>query len=37
MATTAPDLTPERIEAFGAELDQIRAEVVADRGAADAR
>jgi len=35
MSTPAPDLTPEQLEAFGEELDAIRARVVADLGARD--
>jgi len=34
--TTAPDLTPEQLEAFGQELDAIRARVVDDLGERDA-
>ena len=36
MSTAAPDLTPEQLEAFGQELDAIRARVVADLGERDA-
>jgi fatty acid desaturase len=36
MSTSAPTLTPDQIEAFGDELDAIRARVVADLGARDA-
>jgi NADPH-dependent stearoyl-CoA 9-desaturase len=36
MPTTAPTLTPEQLEAFGQELDAIRARVVADLGERDA-
>ena len=36
MSTTAPNLTPEQLEAFGQELDAIRARVVADLGERDA-
>jgi fatty acid desaturase len=36
MSTPAPDLTPEQLEAFGQELDAIRARVVADLGERDA-
>jgi NADPH-dependent stearoyl-CoA 9-desaturase len=36
MPTTAPILTPEQLEAFGQELDAIRARVVADLGERDA-
>ena len=36
MPTTAPKLTPEQLEAFGQELDAIRARVVADLGDRDA-
>ncbi|MGA2321645.1 MAG: acyl-CoA desaturase [Solirubrobacteraceae bacterium] len=35
MPTPAPDLTPEQLEAFGQELDAIRARVVADLGERD--
>ena len=35
MPTTAPNLTPEQLEAFGEELDAIRARVVADLGERD--
>ena len=35
MSTPAPDLTPEQLEAFGQELDAIRARVVADLGQRD--
>ena len=35
MSTPAPDLTPEQLEAFGHELDAIRARVVADLGQRD--
>ena len=35
MPTTAPTLTPEQLEAFGQELDAIRARVVADLGERD--
>src|SRR5271166_5220547 len=35
MSTPAPDLTPEQLEAFGEELDAIRARVVADLGERD--
>ena len=35
MPTPAPDLTPEQLEAFGEELDAIRARVVADLGQRD--
>jgi fatty acid desaturase len=34
--TTLPDLTPQQIESFGAELDAIRERVVADLGERDA-
>jgi fatty acid desaturase len=36
MSNTAPKLTPEQLEAFGQELDAIRARVVADLGERDA-
>src|SRR5438874_2086083 len=36
MSTLAPTLTPEQLEAFGQELDAIRARVVADLGERDA-
>ncbi len=36
MPSTATDLTPEQLEAFGEELDAIRARVVADLGERDA-
>jgi fatty acid desaturase len=36
MSTPAPSLTPEQLEAFGKELDAIRARVVADLGERDA-
>jgi len=36
MSTSAPSLTPEQLEAFGQELDAIRASVVADLGERDA-
>ena len=36
MSTAAPDLTPAQLEAFGQELDAIRARVVADLGERDA-
>jgi NADPH-dependent stearoyl-CoA 9-desaturase len=36
MSTAAPDLTPAQLEAFGQELDAIRARVVADLGDRDA-
>jgi linoleoyl-CoA desaturase len=36
MSNTAPKLTPEQLEAFGRELDAIRARVVADLGQRDA-
>jgi fatty acid desaturase len=36
MSTAAPHLTPEQLEAFGEELDAIRARVVADLGERDA-
>ena len=36
MSTAAPSLTPEQLEAFGQELDAIRARVVADLGERDA-
>jgi NADPH-dependent stearoyl-CoA 9-desaturase len=36
MSTPAPSLTPEQLEAFGRELDAIRARVVADLGERDA-
>jgi linoleoyl-CoA desaturase len=36
MSTTAPDLTPEQLDAFGQALDAIRARVVADLGERDA-
>src|SRR6202167_872547 len=36
MSTPAPSLTPEQLEAFGQELDAIRARVVADLGERDA-
>jgi fatty acid desaturase len=36
MPTPAPNLTPEQLEAFGQELDAIRARVVADLGERDA-
>ncbi len=36
MPTPAPTLTPEQLEAFGQELDAIRARVVADLGERDA-
>jgi NADPH-dependent stearoyl-CoA 9-desaturase len=36
MSTSAPSLTPEQLEAFGQELDAIRARVVADLGERDA-
>ena len=36
MPTAAPSLTPEQLEAFGRELDAIRARVVADLGERDA-
>jgi NADPH-dependent stearoyl-CoA 9-desaturase len=35
MPTTHPELTPEQMEAFGAEMDAIRAKVVADLGERD--
>ncbi len=35
MSTPAPELTPEQLEAFGQELDAIRASVVADLGERD--
>ncbi|HEY4897955.1 MAG TPA: fatty acid desaturase [Solirubrobacteraceae bacterium] len=35
MPSTAPTLTPEQLEAFGSELDAIRASVVADLGQRD--
>jgi NADPH-dependent stearoyl-CoA 9-desaturase len=35
MPSTAPDLSPEQLEAFGQELDAIRARVVADLGQRD--
>jgi fatty acid desaturase len=35
MSTPAPSLTPEQLEAFGQELDAIRARVVADLGERD--
>ncbi|MGO8905939.1 MAG: fatty acid desaturase family protein [Solirubrobacteraceae bacterium] len=35
MSTTAPSLTPEQLETFGQELDEIRARVVADLGERD--
>ncbi len=35
MSASAPDLTPEQLEAFGQELDAIRAGVVADLGQRD--
>jgi fatty acid desaturase len=35
MTSPAPTLTPEQLEAFGQELDQIRARVVADLGQRD--
>jgi NADPH-dependent stearoyl-CoA 9-desaturase len=37
MATHTPELTPEQLEAFGAELDEIRRRVMADLGEDDAR
>jgi fatty acid desaturase len=37
MSTPIPQLTPEQIESFGAELDAIRRRVVADLGERDAR
>ncbi|MFC6063995.1 fatty acid desaturase family protein, partial [Streptomyces ochraceiscleroticus] len=37
MTVTAPDLNPAQIEELGAELDRIRAEILAQRGAEDAR
>jgi NADPH-dependent stearoyl-CoA 9-desaturase len=36
MSSAAPNLTPEQLEAFGQELDAIRARVVADLGERDA-
>jgi NADPH-dependent stearoyl-CoA 9-desaturase len=36
MSTASPTLTPKQLEAFGAELDAIRARVVADLGERDA-
>jgi fatty acid desaturase len=36
MSTPAPSLTPEQLDAFGQELDAIRARVVADLGERDA-
>jgi linoleoyl-CoA desaturase len=36
MSNASPTLTPEQLEAFGAELDAIRARVVADLGERDA-
>ena len=36
MSTRAADLTPEQLEAFGQELDAIRAGIVAERGERDA-
>jgi fatty acid desaturase len=36
MSTSAPTLTPDQLDAFGDELDAIRARVVADLGARDA-
>jgi NADPH-dependent stearoyl-CoA 9-desaturase len=36
MSSTAPDLTPAQLEAFGKELDAVRARVVADLGERDA-
>src|SRR5213592_313433 len=36
MSTPAPKLTPEQLQAFGEELDAIRARVVADLGERDA-
>jgi len=36
MSNSAPSLTPEQLEAFGQELDAIRARVVADLGERDA-
>jgi fatty acid desaturase len=36
MSTTAPRLTPEQLDAFGAELDAIRQRVIADLGDRDA-
>ena len=36
MSTPAPELTPDQLEAFGRELDAIRARVVADLGERDA-
>ena len=35
MTSPAPTLTPEQLEAFGQELDAIRASVVADLGQRD--
>jgi len=35
MSTSAPSLTPEQLEAFGRELDAVRASVVADLGERD--
>jgi NADPH-dependent stearoyl-CoA 9-desaturase len=37
MATHTPELTPEQVEAFGHELDEIRRRVTADLGDDDAR
>jgi len=36
MSTASPSLTPEQLEAFGQELDAVRARVVADLGQRDA-
>jgi fatty acid desaturase len=36
MSTAPPSLTPEQLEAFGSELDAVRARVVADLGKRDA-
>ncbi len=36
MSTASPSLTPEQLEAFGSELDDVRARVVADLGQRDA-
>ncbi len=36
MSTSVPDLTPEQLEAFGRELDELRARIVADLGERDA-
>jgi fatty acid desaturase len=37
MSTSPPNLTPEQLEAFGQELDALRARVVADLGERDAQ